>query len=135
MTPNEEVKSTVDTLDYVLQWLGGMWEGLPLELKAFALTVFTISVLMQWIKKALLASKTKRERVSLLWASSLPLGVCLAMLGNYLSGGHIHVGYWAVIGLTSGSTAMGVHYVTMKVVLPLLRALWNRFTLAWRGHE
>ena len=132
-----ETREAVDTLDYIWQVSLAIWESFPMELKAFVLMVFTISILMQWIKKALLADKTKHERVKLLWLSSLPLGLVLAGLGWYLSGDAIHVGYWVIIGLTVGATAMGVHFISTKFLWPALkvvvRAIWDRLLLLVRG--
>lgn len=132
-TVNGTAQETVDTLDYVWQWLLGVWDAMPLGLRAFALTVFAVSVLMEWVKRALLAGKPKRERVKLLWLASMPLGVALAAVGAIMAEGALEAVYWGVIGLTAGTTAMGLHYVTVKKVLPLLGWVWGRVTLVWRG--
>lgn len=137
MNVNDNAKETIDTIDYIVQWGGGIWNAAPIELKAFILSVFTISILMQWVKKTFLEKKTKRERISLLWSSSLPLGIIIASTGYFISDGKIHLGYWIVIGLTSGSTAMGVHFVTIKIIFPAAmtigKAVWERILLVVRG--
>lgn len=134
---NNDVTNTVDTIDYVMQWITGMWEGMPIELKAFILSVFVISILMQWVKKALLTKKPKSQRIRLLWVASLPLGLVLAGIGYILAEGEIHLGYWVVIGLTSGSTAMGVHFMTVKILWPALQVVgsvvWSRVMLVAKG--
>lgn len=130
---NSNAQETVDTLDYIFHWLLNLWETLPDSLKAFALTVFAISILMEWVKRALLADLPKRVRVKRLWLASLPLGIALATAGAVIGETTIPFSYWAVIGLTAGTTAMGVHFVTVKKILPLSGFLWGRLMLAWRG--
>lgn len=136
-TVNNNAKEAVDTIDYVVQWFANLWDSSPIELKAFVLSVFVISILMEWVKKALLANKPKRERINLLWMSSLPLGLILSVVGYSIAEGVIHLGYWVVIGLTSGSTAMGVHFITIKVIWPailsIVSAIWERIMLMVRG--
>ncbi len=133
VTVNGEVKEAVDTVDYAMQSLLSLWDTLPSELQALLLSVFTISILMQWLKKALLAELPKRQRVKWLWLASLPLGMALATIGLLLTRGDIEVVYWGLIGLTSGAIAMGAHYVTLKLVVPLARILWDRVLLLVRG--
>lgn len=136
-TVNNNAKEAVDTIDYVIQWFVNLWDSSPMELKAFVLSVFVISILMEWVKKALLANKPKRERINMLWMSSLPLGLILSGVGYAIADGVIHLGYWIVIGLTSGSTAMGVHFITIKVMWPAMQviasAVWARVMLMVRG--
>lgn len=130
---NGDVREAADTFDYL--WRTGLdiWNSMPEELHVFILMVFTISVLMQWGKKALIYHLPKRERVKWLWFASLPLGCALAMVGWAVTDDYIHETYWLIIGLTVGSTAMGVHFVTMKAVVPLVRVVWSRVLLAARG--
>jgi len=132
---NNDVTDAVDTFDYIWQSALSLWDSFPVELKVFFLTIFVISVLMEWVKKALLTGKVKRERIRLLWLSSLPMGVILAGIGYYIGSGVIHIGYWAIIGLTAGTSAMGIHYVTMRAVLPIVMMVWGRVMLALRGHD
>lgn len=131
---NETAQETVDTIDYVWQWLIGIWEAMPIGLQAFALTVFAVSLLMEWVKKAWLSGKPKRERIQLLWMASLPLGAILAAIGWNMTGKAIESVYWVVIGLTSGTTAMGLHYFTMKIALPFAQKIYGRMLLAIRGY-
>ena len=132
-TINSDAKEAIDTVDYLLQVVLALWGTLPQELKALVLAVFAISVLMQWVKMALLTGMAKIRRVKLLWAASLPLGAVIALSGAFLTHGAIAPVYWALIGLTAGTIAMGVHYVTMKLVIPLFRFLLARGLLAVRG--
>jgi len=132
-TVNGSTKTAMDTVDYVVQGLLSAWDAFPPELRAFVLAVFAVSLLMEWVKRAMLAGLPKAERVRKLWLASLPLGIALAVLGMLLTGKTIDQVYWAVIGLTSGTTAMGVHYVTVKVILPVLVAALRRFMLMVRG--
>jgi len=131
---NETAQGTVDTLDYVLQWILGAWDALPIGLKAFALTVFAASLMMEWTKRAILAGQPKAQRIKNLWLASMPIGLSLAAVGWALAGNHIEAPYWIVIGLTAGTTAMGVHYMTIKVALPVLKVIYSRFMLAVRGN-
>lgn len=130
---NEEAREAVDTIEYIWNGLLTIWESFPDELKAYLLCMFTISIMMQWLKKAVLVKMTKRERVQKLWVASLPFGIVIAGAGRVLSGNHIADGYWVLTGLTVGTVAMGVHYATVKIVTPFLGAIWARVMLAVRG--
>jgi len=110
-------------------WNAGitMWNSAPAELRAFALAVFTVSLMMEWAKRAFLMGYPKRERVQTLWVVSFPLGIMAASAGVFLTDGAISFIYWGVIGLTSGTAAMGLHYLTMKVAWPAVGAFAARF--------
>lgn len=134
---NNDIKEAADTFDHLWQLILSVWGSFPLELKAFVLAMFVISILMQWIKKALLADMPKKERIRALWLYSLPLGVLLAGAGRFTSGTAISDVYWLVIGLTVGAGAMGVHFVSTNVVWPGLKtitaAVWSRVLLVAKG--
>ncbi len=134
---NGDVQETVDTLDYLWRIMLSVWESFPVELKAFMLAMFVISILMQWIKKAVLADLPKRARIRALWLYSLPLGMGLATIGWLIGEDTIDEIYWAIIGLTVGASAMGVHFVSTNVVWPGVKvigsAVWSRVLVLIRG--
>lgn len=124
-TVNPEAKEVVDTFDYVWQFILTIWNAFPDELKAYVLTMFTVSMILQWIKKALLRNMPKQKRIGWIWVAGMPLGIMLALVGWLISGEVIHEGYWLLIGLTVGTVSMGVHKVTVDFIWPFILQLKN----------
>ena len=122
---NNDVTEAVQTTEFIVKGAIDIWNMLPPELVAYILTMFTLSILMQWIKKAALINKSKKEKIRLLWIAGMPLGGVLSLLGWHLSKGSIHDGYWIVIGLTVSTVAMGVHRVMTEHIWPMIKAIFK----------
>lgn len=135
---NSDAKEWTDTFIYIWESILAVWAALPIELKAYILTMFTIFILLQYIKKAFLSSCSKKDRIKWLWVSGMPIALLLSYAGWVLSYGKIHSGYWIMTGLTVSTVAMGVHRVTVDYVWPFIafisKVFKDRFLLMVRGN-
>jgi len=134
---NGEVQEVIQTTSYVYRAILDLWEMTPIELKMYIAMMFTISILLQYVKKSFLTQCGKKERIQKLWAISFPIAILLALGGVYLYGDKIHVGYFVLTGLTVSTVSMGVHRVAIDYVWPAIKtiidAVWSRVMLFIRG--
>ena len=134
---NSDVKEAVQTTHYIYQAILDLWAMTPIELKMYITAMFIISILMQYIKKSFLTECSKKERIKKLWTISFPLGIILSVIGVYLYGNKIHLGYFVLTGLTVSTVSMGVHRVVVDYVWPAIKTVigfaWDRLMLIVRG--
>jgi len=132
-----EVQEVVQTTSYVYQAILDLWAMTPIELKMYIAMMFTISILLQYVKKSFLTQYGKKERIQKLWAISFPIAIALSVGGAYLYGNQVHVGYFILTGLTVSTVSMGVHRVVVDYVWPAIKtvidAVWSRVMLLIRG--
>ncbi len=118
-----EINIVVETTKEVVQGTIDIWGILPKELAVYILVIFTISILMQWVKKSFLMQKQKKDRIRLLWNISFPLSLLLSITGYYTTDNFIALGYWVIISLTSSTAAMGLFTITTKYIWPFLKII------------
>lgn len=120
---NNDVKEAVDTLDYILNFVAALWQALPIEMRTYVVIMFTISIVLQTVKKSFLADMSRKKKVNRLWVVSIPVSAGASLLGWYLFKNYVSLWVWWVSGVTAGTVSMGVHRVTMDVVWPFLKGL------------
>lgn len=134
---NSDVKEVVETTDYLINAILTMWHALPAEIHTYILAMFTISVLLQTVKKAFITTKNKQKKVRQLWLFSIPISILVALVGWHLTKGYVSDLYWYLVAFTAGTVSMGVHRVFVEYVWPGVRilgaAIWTRFLLMARG--
>lgn len=134
---NGDVQQAIANTNAVYQAILDLWAMTPIELKMYIAAMFIVSILMQYIKKSFLTNCTKKERIQKLWAISFPIAVLLSMIGVYLYGNKIHLGYFVLTGLTVSTVSMGAHRVVVDYVWPAIKtiisAVWSRLMLMIRG--
>ena len=132
-----EVQEVVQTTGYVYQAILALWAMTPIELKMYIAMMFTISILLQYVKKSFLTQYSKKERIQKLWAISFPIAIALSVGGAYLYGNKVHMGYFILTGLTVSTVSMGAHRVVVDYVWPAIKtvidAIWSRVMLLIRG--
>ena len=122
---NSDVQSTIDNTNAIYQAILDLWTMTPVELKIFIGLLFTITLLMQYVKKSFLSKYSKTVRVRKLWTYSMPLGILLAFAGFKLLGNIVPLWYWIFCGLCISTAAMGIHFVSVKLLVPLGSMIFN----------
>lgn len=122
---NNDVKEAVETTSYVVQALIDLWNSLPIAVTAFILVMAVTSLLMQWVKKAILANKSKKEKIRLLWVFGMPIGIAISYGGYAMTKGALNDIYWIMYGLSVSTVAMGVHKVSAAYIFPIIGKLFE----------
>ncbi|MCK4759960.1 MAG: hypothetical protein KAT69_07905 [Candidatus Aminicenantes bacterium] len=122
---NNEVKEAVETTSYVVQAMIDLWNSLPVAVTAFILIMAVTSLLMQWVKKAILVNKSKKEKVRLLWVFGMPIGIAISYGGYALTKGMLSDVFWIMYGLSVSTVAMGVHMVSTNYILPGIKKFFE----------
>ena len=122
---NSDIKEAVETTSYVVQAMIDLWNALPVAVTAFILLMAVTSLLMQWVKKAILANKSKKEKIRLLWVFGMPIGIAISYGGFKLTAGMLHDVYWIMYGLSVSTVAMGVHKVSTAYIFPMIGKLFE----------
>ena len=134
---NSDVQSVVANTNFIYQAILDLWAMTPIELKMYITAMFIVSILMQYIKKSFLTQCGKKERIQNLWNISFPIAIGLSVIGVYLYGNKIHIGYFVLTGLTVSTVSMGVHRLAIDYVWPFLKsfigAVLERVMLFVRG--
>jgi len=120
---NSDVQSVVQNTNYIYKATLDLWAMPPIELKMYITAMFIVSILMQYIKKSFLTQCGKKERIQKLWSISFPIAIGISMIGVYLYGNKIHIGYFVLTGLTVSTVSMGVHRLAVDYVWPFLKSL------------
>lgn len=122
---NNDVKEAVDTTHYAIQGLIDIWNILPLGIQVLIILVVVTSLAMQTIKKTILFdTKPKNKKLKLMWRWGMLAGVLITGAGYWLTkGAQLQDVYWAAIGISVSNIAMGVHWISMKVIWPKLMKL------------
>lgn len=123
---NSDVQEVVDSTHYAVQGAIDLWNILPVFIQVLICTLIVTSLLMQFIKKTALYKYSKTKKIRYLWRWGMAIGIAVtgAAYGLF-DGGLIHKGLWALIGVAVSSIAMAVHFVSVKLVFPILMVIYG----------
>jgi len=122
---NGDVQEVIDTTDYIINALMAIWQSFPIEMKMYIAVMFTISILLQQLKKGIFANYPKQKRIKKLWFWSLPLGITVAIAASFIYEGLMHYGWFVFAGATASSVSMGVHRISVDFIWPIIKRLKN----------
>ena len=125
-TVNNEVQEAVANTHYIIQGAIDAWNLLPVFIQILLCSLIVTSLLMQFVKKVVLFKYSKAKRIRRLWLWGMVIGISVTGAGFKLfDGGLIHQGLWATIGVSVSTAAMGVHFISMKWIFPVLTFIAN----------